>query len=239
MTQRSWSLIAVACALLACSEEERVPPAPGPTEPSTGGENKRDAGSEDDEDAGTPTGGDDSPISFCTRVRAPAGSTTDDVVGTYLTMPGDLTLTRQVERWNDDCSKLRLILEFSDGACPTGYGHSLTFSFGYQDFVDGVLHGGNNAVGADAETPAISVRYVRPNRFSKHGTWGTCEGAEGQLVFIEAPVPRPGNYLSARYQLSLSPCDGATADPIFIDGAFNLLMRTSATDVCAAIDSGF
>ncbi|HTU62130.1 MAG TPA: hypothetical protein VMF89_26915, partial [Polyangiales bacterium] len=100
MTQRSWSLIAAACALLSCTKEEPVPPAPGPTGPSESGSNKRDAGSaEEDEDAGTPTGGDDSPISFCTRVRAPAGSTTDDLVGTYLTMPADLTLTRQVERW--------------------------------------------------------------------------------------------------------------------------------------------
>jgi hypothetical protein len=239
MTQRSWSLIAAACALLACSDEERVPPAPGPTDSSNSGENKRDAGSKDqDEDAGAPPLG-ESPISFCTRVTPPAASGADNPVGTYLTMPGDLTLTRQVERWNDDCSELRLILEFTDGACPTGLGHSLTFSFGYQDFLDGVIHGGNNAVGADAETPAISVRYVRPNRLAKHGTWGTCEGAEGQIVFIEAPTPRAGNYVRARFQLSLSPCDGTTGDPYFLDGAFNLLMRTSATDVCAAIDSGF
>jgi hypothetical protein len=235
---RPWPLIAAACALLACSEDERVPPAPGPTEPTETGPIKRDAGSEDDEDAGTPKGGDDSPISFCTRVTAPAGSTADNPIGTYVTMPGDLTLTRQVERWNDDCDKLRLILEFSDGACPTGYGHSLTFSFGYQDLLDGVIHGGNNAVGADAETPAISVRYVRPNRFSTHGTWGTCEGAEGQLVFVEAPIPRAGNYVSARFQLSLSPCGETTGDPVFVDGAFNLLMRTSALDVCPAIESG-
>lgn len=236
MTHRAWSLIAAACALLACEEEERVPPGPGPSEMSGGGTIRRDAGREEDEDdAGSSKG--DSPISFCTRISEP-GTIEDNPIATYVAMPADLKLTRQVERWNDDCSKLRLILEFSDGACPTGFGHSLTFSFGYQDFTEGVIHGGNNAVAADAETPAISVRYVRPNRFANYGTWGTCEAAEGQLVFVEAPTPQAGNYLRARFQLSLSACGETTGDPIFVDGAFNVLMRTSATDVCPAIASG-
>lgn len=237
MMRRSWSLVAAACAALGCSEEAVIPSV-AVQEPSTGGTIKRDAGKEDpdDSDAGPVKGG--SPLSFCSRVTAPAGSVADNPIGTYLTMPGDLTLTRQSERWSDDCSSLRLILEFSDGACPVGLGHSLTFSFGYQDFLDGVIHGGNNAIGADLETPAISVRYVRPNRYAKHGTWGTCEAAEGQLVFIEAPTPLPGNYLRARFQLSLTPCGGTMGEPIFVDGAFNLLLRTSAAEICPAITSG-
>lgn len=213
-----------------------MPPGPGPLDPSTGGVIRRDAGS-DDEDSGTSPGG-GSPISFCSRVSSPGGSAEDYPVGTYLVMPGDLTFTRQVERWSNDCSNLRLILEFSDGACPSGLGHSLTFSFNYLAFVDGVIHGGNNFVGADAETPAISVRYVRPNRLTNYGTWGTCETAEGQLVFIEAPIPQPGNYLRARFQLSLTPCGGTTGEPIFFDGAFNVLMRTDATEVCPSIGTG-
>jgi hypothetical protein len=236
MMHRSWSLIAAACAVLSCAEEERVPSV-AIRDPANGGSIERDAGKdESDEDAGPVKG--DSPISFCSRVSSPAGSVEDNPIGTYLTMPGDLTLTRQVERWSGDCSQLRLVLEFSDGACPVGFGHSLTFSFSYLDFVDGAIHGGNNIVAADLETPAISVRYVRPNRISKPGTWGTCEGAEGQLVFIEAPTPQPGNYLRARFQLSLSPCGDTTGDPVFVDGAFNFLQRTAATEICPSIASG-
>lgn len=236
MTHRLWSIVAAACAVVSCAEERSVPSVPI-KDPSSNGMGRRDAGHEDpDEDAGTTPGG--SPISFCSRVTAPAGSVEDNPIGTYVAMPGDLVLTRQVERWSDDCSNLRLILEFSDGACPVGSGHSLTFSFGYLDLLDGVVHGGNNVVAADPETPAISVRYVRPNRLSRRGTWGTCEGAEGQLVFIEAPVPQAGNYLRARFQLSLSPCGETTGDPVFVDGAFNILLRTLATEVCPAIASG-
>jgi hypothetical protein len=179
-----------------------------------------------------------SPITYCTRVTAPVGGVEDSPIGTFVTMPGDLTLTRQVERWSNDCKDLRLILEFSDGACPVGLGHSVTFSLDYQAFLDGVIHGGNNIIGDDTETPGIAVRYVRPAKLTPHGTWGTCAGAEGQLVFIEAPDLSAGHYLRARYQLNLTKCGDATESAQFLEGAFNLLLRTSARDVCPGPDAG-
>jgi hypothetical protein len=171
-------------------------------------------------------------------VTAPAGGVEDSPIATYVSMPGDLTLTRQEERWSNDCDNLRLILEFSDGACPVGLGHSLTFSLDYQAFLEGVIHGGNNMIGDDTETPAISVRYVRPAKLTPHGTWGTCAGAEGQLVFVETPDLSAGRYLRARYQLNLTPCGSASASAQFVEGAFSLLLRTSAKDACPVPDGG-
>ena len=238
MTHRAWSSIAVACALLACTKGEtfvRGAPA-GPAVSNSG--TRRDAGPKPmpDEDAGPMDAG--SPVTYCTRVTAPPGGIEDSPIATYVSKPGDLTLTRQVERWSNNCKNLRLIIEFSDGACPVGLGHSITFSLDYQAFLDGVIHGGNNIVGDDTETPAISVRYVRPAKLTPHGTWGTCAGAEGQLVFVEAPDFSAGRYLRARYQLSLSAC-GAVSEPTqFVEGAFSLLLRTSPGDACPGVDAG-
>jgi hypothetical protein len=233
MTPCSWSLIAAACVVVACADDRPFVPSVAVGDPTQGGSERNDAGSksDDDEDAGKPDAG-GPPLAYCTRVRNPIGASEDNPDATYVEMPSDLVLTRQVESWSHDCSKLRLILEFSDGACPVGLGHSLTFSFGYQDFLDGALHGGNNMIGSDAETPTISVRYTRPKDLTPNGTWGTCEGAEGQLIFAEAPVPQPGNYLQARFQLSLTACDGTKSAPQFLDGAFRLLQRTAATEAC-------
>jgi hypothetical protein len=231
MTHRSWSFVAAACALVACTNDENFVRG-APAGPSISGSNKRDAGPkpEPDTDAGPMDGG--SPVTYCTRVTVPAGGAEDNPIATFIDRPGDLTLTRQVERWTNDCKNLRLILEFSDGACPVGYGHSVTFSLDYQAILEGVIHGGNNLIGDDSETPAIFVRYVRPARLTPRGTWGTCAGADGQVVFVEAPVPSAGNYLRARYQLNLSACDGVTVPAQFLEGAFDVLLRTSATDGC-------
>lgn len=176
------------------------------------------------------------PITLCTRISGKSGSESTEV-GTWVDMPGDLTLTRQVERWTNDCRNLRLVLEFSDGTCPLGTGHAVTFDFGYQDVVDGVVHGGNNIVGSDTETPGIRVRYTRPKDLDPHGQWGTCDGASGQLVFGIQPVLEPGQYLQARYQLDLTRCaPGGSAETIFLQGAFNVLLRTSHSDACPASD---
>lgn len=239
MTHRVGSFIAAACALAACTEGETfvrgAPVGPSISESGT----RRDAGPKtapDDEDAGAMDAG--SPVTYCTRVIAPAGGIEDSPIATFVSMPGDLTLTRQVERWTNNCKDLRLILEFSDGACPVGLGHSLTFSMDYQAFADGVIRGGNNTIGEDTETPAISVRYVRPSKLTPHGTWGTCAGAEGLVVFVEAPDPSEGHYLRARYQLNLTACDAVSEPRQFVEGAFSLLLRTSPKDVCPVRDAG-
>jgi hypothetical protein len=242
MTHRSWSFIAAASVfpLLvivvitvgACAPDEKKVPA-APSGPATSGTIPRDAGSKanDDEDAGRIDGG--SPITLCTRITGMSGGMDSAEIGTWVETPGDLELTRQVERWTNDCKNLRLILEVSDGLCPLGSGHAVTFSFGYQDVLDGVLHAGNNIVGAETETPAISVRYTRPKKLTSHGTWGTCEGASGQLVFLSQPVLEPGRYLQARYELDLTACEGgATANTMFLEGAFQVLLRTSRTEAC-------
>ena len=235
MMPRSWSPIAAAAVftIVAAACKEDAPFVKGaPAGPAMGGTIERDGGSAPakDEDAGPIDAG--SPITFCTRVTGTPGGMDSAEIGTWVEAPGDLTLSRQDERWTNDCSDLRLILEFSDGVCPVGAGHSLTFAFTYRAFIEGVLHAGNNMVGADTETPAISVRYTRPAKLKPHGTWGSCDGALGQLIFLNEPVLEPGHYLQARYQLNLTPCPGTSGDMQFVEGSFNVLLRTSHLDAC-------
>jgi hypothetical protein len=217
--------------LAACSEERaRVPGAPV-TEPTFTDMPRRDSGTDDDDDdAGRPPG--PGTIGLCTRVTGPAAGAADDPFATAITAPGDLKLTRQTETWSESCNDLRLILEFSDGLCPSGSGHSLRFSFGYQDMLDGVLIGGNNRIGPESDSPSVPIRYTRPARLEPKGTWGTCRGADGFIVFGEAPDPQPGKYLQARFQLELTPCDTATTETQFVEGAFRVLLRTSASEAC-------
>jgi hypothetical protein len=237
MTPRGWTLIAATCAVIACTEDRKkiqaVPSGPntGETISSDGGGGSKPNPDEDDSGKAVDAG---SPVTYCTRVTVPAGGVEDNPIATFIKAPGDFTLTRQVERWSNDCDDPKLMLEFSDGKCPFGSGHSLTFTFSYRALVDGVLHGGNNMVGADKETPALSVRYTRPKKkLEPYGLWGTCEAAEGQLIFAEAPVPQAGKYLTARFQLSLTKCGEVSDDkPQFVEGAFHLLLRTSLSDAC-------
>jgi hypothetical protein len=151
---------------------------------------------------------------------------------TAIESPADFALTRQQELWSTACTNPRLTLEFSDGYCPNGRGHSLSFSFGYRELVDGTLHSGNNAVRSEAESPELVVRYQRPAGLTPSGTWGTCEGASGTLIFYGEPTPMVGASMQARFALTLTPCDGSGAAPQIVEGAFNLVLVSSINKAC-------
>ena len=191
----------------------------------------RDEDAGQDEDAGPVDAG--APGSACLKVPVLNGSFEDFPGETSTERPSDFMVTRQAENWSDDCSNPRLTISLSDGSCPTGLGHELNLTFSVNDIEDGAIRLGNNAVGPEADSPSIRVRYTRPSRLKPNGVWGTCSGASGQVVFFEAPVLTAGSLFQARYQLELTPCDGSSAATQFVVGTFKVRLSYSIGSVCS------
>jgi len=231
------------CAMATCAAcaDERPNVPFGPT---TGGdgvsvvEADEDSGrtSGDDEDAGVVDAGTDAsvPASSCEQIEGFRSiDSTDLKSATSTVTPADFVVTRQAIRWSADCENPILTVELSDGTCPTGYGHQLAISFSINDIEDGVITVGGNALLPEAESSRITARYTRPSRLVlPHGTWGTCAGVTGMLVFLEAPELTASASLQARYEFLLTPCDASTNAPIEVDGSFKLQLRFTLNEIC-------
>jgi hypothetical protein len=185
-------------------------------------------------DAGTPA--DIAPPAFsCERVAGVRGTGSDVAPdATSTTEPPDFVVTRQAIRWNSDCANPIMTIELSDGSCPRGLGHQLEISLSVNDIEDGLVRLGENNLLAEADSRQITVRYTRPSRLRPRGTWGTCAGVSGTIIFVEAPELIARANLQARYQFTLTPCDGSTNAPIGVYGAFKLQLRYALSDVCPA-----
>jgi hypothetical protein len=191
-----------------------------------------------DDDAGpgpdAGTAADVAPPAFsCERVagvRDTGGDTMFDVTST--TDPPDFVVTRQAIRWNSDCVNPIMTIELSDGTCPRGLGHQLEISLSVNDIEDGLVHIAENNLLPEADSTQITVRYTRPTRLRPHGTWGTCAGVTGTIIFVEAPDVIARANLQARYQFMLTPCDGTTNAPIAVYGAFKLQLRYALSELC-------
>jgi hypothetical protein len=229
-----WWRLFLACACGACADDRTsVPSAPvngvarvhgdeTPSEIRDSGTLRRDA----DVDAAVPT-------TSCTPVPVLRSSVEDSTAGTATERPADFIVTRQAETWLVDCTNPKLILDFSDGICPDGLGHELSIALSINGIADGVIHSGNNDIVEDADSKGIQVRYKRPMPLSPHGTWGTCAGASGQLIFLDAPDPSPGATLQAQYELSLTSCDDAgVSDPELVVGRFKLVLHHGLNELC-------
>jgi hypothetical protein len=236
MLRGSSRLVVLACALTACtSDRADVPGAPvsGVTQVRSGDSGTStaaDSGETSPRDAGTRDAA--VPATSCVPVPVLAGGAEDSLMGTATEQPGDLVVTRQAETWIADCTNPKLVLDFSDGVCPSGLGHDLSISFALNSIADGLIHSGNNEIEADADSKGIQIRYTRPLRLTPNGTWGTCANASGQLIFLEAPDPAPGVIWQARYELTLTPCDGSMAAPQMVVGALKMVLHYGIDQFC-------
>jgi hypothetical protein len=168
----------------------------------------------------------------CERIEALRSSGEDTPTVTSTDQPLDFLVTRQVITWNTDCTNPVLTIELSDGDCPRGSGHELKISLSVNDVEDGLIHGGLNSVAPESDLGGIRVRYTRPARLRPSGTWGTCSGASGQIVFVETPEIVTRSTLWARYQLMLAPCDGMDHEGEAVYGAFKIQLRQDLSDFC-------
>lgn len=225
-------------AWVACAKDDQpnlpTPPVSGgsgihDTNTDTHSSGVKDAGADARVDAGDAA----VPASSCERVVAMGDTTGDTINYTAISAPVDFIVTRQAELWSNDCSDPKLSIELSDGVCPDGFGHQLTLSFDLNDIADGAIHVGNNAVYAETESTSIDVRYVRPDSLDVYGTWGSCNGASGQLVFDNPPDVTAGAYFTARFDLDLTPC-GDVSTPVTqtVSGAFRIQLRYQLSEFC-------
>ena len=236
--KRGWpSTLAIGllcCVAASCKDDPAPPHAPIDGITTTRNYPQPDGGGDQDaggEDAGAPDAG--VPASACLRVPVLNATFEDSPGETSTERPADFVVSRQEELWSADCTNPQLTIALSDGLCPGGLGHELTLTFSANDIEDGAIHLGNNAVGSDVESGSIRARYTRPIRLKPNGVWGTCSGASGQIVFLEAPVLTAGSLFQARYQLTLTPCDGSSAEPIFVVGTFKVPLSYSLARLCS------
>jgi hypothetical protein len=169
----------------------------------------------------------------CGRVPVVQTSGEDIASATSTERPADFLVARQSEAWIvDDCANPKLTLEFSDGLCPAGSGHQLSFTLDLDNLADGAIHAGNNEVLPDGDGVGIRIRYTRPSRLQPNGTWGTCAGAAGQLIFLNEPKPSAGAILDARYDMILTPCDGSDQEPQVVVGSMRVILRFGLNRFC-------
>lgn len=229
--------LALAVLLLAACGEDRpnIPDAP------VSGGSKVRGGTSDDLDGGpkpTDSGARDAgdgsvPATSCERVAAVRSVGEDPSNVTSTEAPVDFLVARQAEKWTQDCTNPKLIIELSDGTCPDGWGHQLSLAFSVNDIQDGAVHVGNNAVLAESDASSIQARYTRPVPLSPAGIWGTCDGASGLVVFLEAPDLSEGSILRFEYSLQLTPCDSMTTEPMqMVSGTVKLQLRYQLSEFC-------
>lgn len=235
---RWWLSPVCALAFVACAKDDQpnlpTPPVSGgsgihDTNNGTSSSGVKDAGPDAWVDAGDAA----VPASSCERVVAMGDTTGDAIVATAISTPTDFMVTRQAEVWSNDCTDPKLTLELSDGVCPDGFGHQLTITFDLNDIADGAIHVGNNAVYAETESSSIDVHYVRPDTLDPYGSWGSCNGASGQVVFDMPPDPTAGAIFNARFDLDLTPC-GDVSTPVVetVSGAFRIELRYQLSEFC-------
>jgi len=236
MQRWCWWTGVVACVLGACEDERPAPPgAPVSGDHSFNAPDREDAGT-DKRDAGDDPGSKPDAglvTSNCVRVRALTGDPEDTPSVTYNETPADFSVTRQAEQWTvSDCEHPKLTLALSDGLCPRGQGHELTFEFALNAIADGTIHAGNNQLLPDSEAIGLRVRYTRPSPLVPRGVWGSCADVAGQLIFLDEPQARAGAVLDARYELTLTACDGTAAEPQVLLGSFRHELRYGLSRFC-------
>jgi hypothetical protein len=232
----------VLCAFAAgCSKKTALPPAApgggGSSTTSTGGGShpRADAAAmpPGDEDGGRAAAAPVLPNECLNVPASPAGVDllTSDLVNA-IGAPSDFAATRLVAAWEASCAKPTIRIAMSDGACPSGHGHELSFSLAAAALDAGTIHGGLNTIVADPSPDQIAIRYARPNHLDPNGTWGTCNGASGTLDLLGELATKAGTVFQGRFDLLLTACDGSTNGPESVSGTFNASLRRGVKDVC-------
>jgi hypothetical protein len=225
-------------------QQSSVPfaPAGGGFSGSANSGGKADASSpsgtpEDDGGVATRAGSTGSALAVECQDVPPVKFTGEDMpAGQFLnavTAPADFVATRVVGTWEPGCAQPTFRVAMSDGACPRGHGHELTFLFDAQAIADGALGVGLNTLMPDGGPSRISVRYVRPKGLVPSGAWGTCsDSSSGTLDLVGVVETRAGSMLQGRFELELAACDSAATGVQMLSGTFNVMLRRGLTDVC-------
>ena len=160
------------------------------------------------------------------------GEDVGDEYADAIAMPSDLLASRVVATWSGSCDPAAIKVEMSDGECPDGDGHALTFLLDALAIRDGTLGLGLHDVVPDSSGGPIRVRYIRPARFAPQGEWGSCDGVTGTFNIAGMPGTRKYNELQAQFEMKLTPCDGSDLAPQSVQGTFNVELRRSLDTVC-------
>jgi hypothetical protein len=149
------------------------------------------------------------------------------------TAPADFEVSRLVGSWQGGCEGPVFMVEMSEGDCPNGQDHALSFAINAASLVDGSLRLGLNTLGPEPNDVGIRIRYVRPEALTPNGEWGSCAGAAGMFDVVgEAPSSEAGSTLHIRFSLDLTACDGSDSALQTVTGTFLVMVRRSFTDVC-------
>jgi hypothetical protein len=148
--------------------------------------------------------------------------------------PHDLDVTRAVGTYEPSCTEPAVRIALSDGKCPGGLGHELTFLLDAAALYDGGIQVGQNLLQAETSISPIRVRYLRPRGLASSGEYGTCGTAtSGFLTFRD---PRLGtdrlSHFEALFQMFLPPCDGSDNAAVQVNGSFDVAMSRSLAQVC-------
>jgi hypothetical protein len=199
----------------------------------SGGSDASRPGPEDDGGSDV-AGGGDVLSSECDNVEAVKFIGEDTPAGEFvnaIAAPSDLEATRVVTTWSSSCSEPVIRVVMSDGRCPDGSGHELTFYLSVNDIESGNLALGQNLV-REEPFEGLRVRYNRPEDFEPAGEWGTCADAEGYLDLLGSLDLRRDTTLNARFLMSLTPCDGSDGPVQSVEGTFNAKLRRGLQEVC-------
>lgn len=186
-----------------------------------------------DGDGGSGFDAGDTALTDCRDVDAvPPGTDPDpNVLANVVTTPADLAVTRASATWDASCAQPTLRVTVSDGTCPNGDGHELTFYLPAADVEERTLTIGQNVIMEDA-AGHIRVRYTRPGRLEPSGQWGTCSGASGTLDIIGQLELIQGRTLQGNFVLDLTRCDDGEPSVQQVEGSFNVTVPASLDDIC-------
>lgn len=222
----------VCCVLAACADERASVPyvsLSSPTRSFSAEAQLTDAAV----DAGSDASVAETAATSCHAIPVRDSVAGDAPSATASDLPADFVISRQAQFWTGTCENPLLTLQFSDGACPHGFGHELSIRFALNALADGQIRLGINEIYAGEDALGIAVSYVRPLPLIPRGRWGSCLAASGQLVFLEAPELTRGAVFQGRYDLELSACDETTATATqTVVGAFAVPLDYGLNELC-------
>jgi hypothetical protein len=233
------------CGLLACNDERDRPPlANGSAGPPVAVDMTRgdggvghgshdDGGEPRDDDAGTAI---PSTQRECREVDPAPFSGEDPSTGRFFNAvdePVDLSVTRTLATWGLACERPTIRIALSDGECPDGDGHELTFFLDYFAIENDLIARGANPIQPESEARDIRVRYVRPGWLEPTGEWGNCgPDPSGSVIFKDRIETDAFDWIQAQFQLQLTACDGSDNPNQQLNGSFDVQLRRGVDQAC-------
>lgn len=233
------------CLFIACADgEDDIPPAPArggtPTAPPSiapdaGADPEQDAGEDDDAglEPGTETGTETGDCDTITPVTIPLGEAIQSgSLGNTASSPEDFEVGR-VEHVFADCTRRTLELRFGKGVCTRPRSPELRIEFSAVEIEAGRLRRGQIPVRSDRSPAAagLSIRFRRTTG-SDAGEWGSCGIPSGTIDLRTTPRLERGAVYTGSYDMSLPPCDGTNAQPVILQGTFNVALSLGIEEAC-------